>query len=474
MTQYGAGIELRDKHVTVMGLGLHGGGVGIVRWLVGQGAKVTVTDLRTADVLRPSLEALAGLPVRYVLGGHQKQDFIRADLILRNPGVPRESPFLLLAQEHGVPVLMEMGLFFRLCPAPIIAITGTKGKSTTTSLLGAMIRRERPDAVVAGNLAGGSPQWHGAPPALELLPDIKPDTPVILELSSWQLEGLPPGVSPHLACVTNVLPDHLNRYRDMADYTTAKKPIFLHQAAGDTVVLNYDNAVTCGFATEAPGRVAWFSVSQHVVGMHVDADRLTWLSQGQTTGVAALADLHLPGRHNLENALAAAALAMSWGCQPADIAAALRDFAGVPHRLETVAEIDGVRYVNDSAATTPEATLAALAALPDSAPVILIAGGSHKGLSFGELARGMATRVKAVVILEGTASDGLEAALRAVTPGQPPIAGRFGSLSAALEVARGLASPGDVVLLSPASASFGLFANEFQRGDQFRDLVQRL
>jgi len=466
-------VDLQGKRVLVMGLGLHGGGLGLTRWLVQQGAIVTVTDLKSASELRPSLEALAGLPVQFVLGQHREEDFRQADLVIRNPAVPRESPYLGIAREHGVPVEMEMGLFFRLCPAPIIGITGTKGKSTTTTLTGAMIRRRRPDAVVAGNLAGGNTGYASAQCALELLPHIRSHTPVVLELSSWQLEGLPPDLCPHIACVTNLYPDHLNRYRDLADYASAKKAIFLHQRANDAVVLNYDNRFTCAFATEAPSRVAWFSRRQRVEGAFLEGERLLWRWQGRTMAVATVQDVPLPGAHNLENVLAAIAVAMLWGADPEDVRQAIRDFVGMPHRLEFIAEIDGVRYYNDTTATTPDATLAALAAFNEAQGVILIAGGADKGLDFDGLGRAVVAQVKAVVLLEGTATDRLEAAVTAAG-GRQRLAGRYGSLPEAVARAREIAVPGDVVLLSPGCASFGLFVNEFERGNLFRELVRRL
>lgn len=456
-----------------MGLGLHGGGLGVTRWLIGQGADVTVTDLKTADQLQPSVDALAGQAVRFVLGRHEATDFAAADLVIRNPGVPSQSAYLKIARDHGVPVEMEMGLFFRLCPAPILAITGSKGKTTTTSLTGAIIRRSRPDAVVAGNIAGGIPQWHGALPALELLPRIHANTPVVLELSSWQLEGLPGDAAPHIAAITNVLPDHLNRYASMADYAASKALIFEHQRPADTVILNYDDPITCGFAAKAPAKVAWFSRKGQVQGAFLAGDEIRWQCRGEATSLASLADVQIPGLHNLENVLAAAALAMVWGASAQDVRAVIREFSGVPHRLEFVAQAQGVRYYDDTTATTPDATIAALEAFSRDVPIILIAGGSDKGLDYDQVAQAIARRVKSVVLLGGVGTDKLESALRA-QPAGDRIAGRFNSLEEAVSSARGLAAPGDVVLLSPACASFGMFANEFQRGDQFKRLVKEL
>jgi UDP-N-acetylmuramoylalanine--D-glutamate ligase len=469
----GVAAALRGKRVLVMGLGLHGGGLGVTRWLIGQGADVTVTDLKTADQLQPSLEALSGQPARFVLGRHDAADFASADLVIRNPAVPSQSPFLKIARDNRVPVQMEMGLFFHLCPAPIMAVTGTKGKTTVTSLAGAIIRQSRPDAVIAGNIAGGSRQWHGELAALELLPYIQPDTPVVLELSSWQLEGLGPTAAPHIAVATNVLPDHLNRYASMADYAASKALIFEHQRPDDTLVLNYDNRFTCGFATQAPAKVAWFSRANAVQGAFLAGDEIRWQCRGEVTSVASRADVRIPGLHNLENVLAATALALVWGASLKEVRAAIREFPGVPHRLEFVAQVGGVRYYDDTTATTPDATIAALESFAVDTPIVLIAGGSDKGLAYDRAARAIAQRVKSVVLLDGAGTDKIESALRAQRAGDR-IAGRLDSMDKAVSSARRLAAPGDVVLLSPASASFGMFANEFQRGDQFKQLVKAL
>src|SRR3954471_13444754 len=242
-------MDLRGKSALVMGLGIHGGGLGVARFLADHGAHVTVTDLRGPEQLQSSLDALADLPITFVLGQHRDEDFRSVDLVIRNPGVPRESRYLRIARASGAAIEMEMTLFFRLCPGPILGITGTKGKTTTTLLAAAMLREQYPDTVVAGNLRVS---------ALETLPRITAGTPVVLELSSWQLEGLGEAhLSPQYACVTNVSPDHLNRYSGMADYAQAKKQIFRWQGHRGVVVLNHDDAEVASWAGEAPGVVVW-------------------------------------------------------------------------------------------------------------------------------------------------------------------------------------------------------------------------
>lgn len=466
-------IDIGGKRVLVMGLGVHGGGLGVTRYLARNGAEVTVTDLRTAAQLAPTLAELEGLPVRYVLGEHRLEDFRAAEIVIRNPGVPRESPFLAAARQAGAAIEMEMTLFFRLCPGPILGITGTKGKTTTTLLAGAMLQKQYADTVVAGNLRVS---------ALEQLPRIGPATPVVLELSSWQLEGLgEAGLSPRWACVTNVSEDHLDRYASMDAYAAAKAHIFEHQRSDGIVVLNLDDERTRRMAERAAGDVVWFGGAIEHAGQSRGArwsgERLVWFEGEQHENICRASDVRLPGAHNLANVAAAAALAHSFGVAFEHIRTAVRGFESVPDRMETVREVHGVRYVNDTTATAPVAALAALRSV--DRPVIVIAGGADKQLDFGELGECLAERAKAVVLLAGTATPKLEQALRrSLSRGARrmplPVGGPFDALDAALDAARGLAEPGDVVLLSPGCASFGMFRNEFDRGEQFRQLVQAL
>jgi len=470
-------VELRDKRVLVMGLGVHGGGLGVTRFLCEQGADVTVTDLRTAELLAPTLTQLEGLPVRFVLGEHRDEDFRNTDLVIRNPGVPRESRYLQLAREAGAAIEMEMTLFFRLCPSPILGITGTKGKTTTTLLTGAMMREQYPDTVMAGNLRVS---------ALEQLPKIGPDTPVVLELSSWQLEGLGEAqFSPRYACVTNISPDHLDRYGSMEAYIEAKEQIFLHQDRAGMVVLNASDAVVRGMERRAHN-VVWFSANSledAELKSFADAqDRLclwqdkelVWQRGAQREVVAHASDVQLVGRHNLANIAAAAALVLSYGVDPVHVRNAIRRFTGVPDRMELVREVAGVHYINDTTATTPTAAAAAVQSI--DAPKVVIAGGADKKLDFADFADMLLQRAKAVVLLDGTATPKLIAALEAAQSAKhrPVITEPYNTLQDALDAAGRLAVAGDVVLLSPGCASFGMFKNEFDRGEQFRQLVRAL
>ncbi|MBI5878958.1 MAG: UDP-N-acetylmuramoyl-L-alanine--D-glutamate ligase [Chloroflexi bacterium] len=456
-------MDLAGKRALVMGLGMHGGGVGVARFLARYGARVTVTDLKSEADLRESLDALAGLPIDYVLGEHRASDFAQADLIVRNPGVPREHALLQEARARGVPIEMEIGLFLRACPAPITAVTGTKGKTTTALLVGEIFKAMDPRTVVAGNLRVS---------ALDTLDQIDATTPVVLEMSSWQCEGLADlQTSPHRACITNLHPDHLNRYANMGEYADAKALIFKYQQPGDVVVLNADQKQGREWADQAPARVAWFSRTQPIDGVYLLGDDIVRQAGGQVEVIARRTDLQLPGDHNVENALAAVALALDAGASPAQIQPALRAFHGVPHRMELVRELNGVRWINDSTATAPAAAIAALKAVGEN--IIWIGGGSDKKLDFEALGRSLSVRAKLMLLLEGEAHYMLDSMIR-FGGGGTRILGRYKALADAVQDAFAVAQPGDTVLFSPACASFGMFQNEFDRGDQFRALVMGL
>jgi UDP-N-acetylmuramoylalanine--D-glutamate ligase len=426
------------------------------------------------------LAALAGEPITYVLGEHRMEDF-HADVVVRNPAVPRESPYLEEARRHGVPIEMELTLFFARCPGPILGVTGTKGKSTTTALLGEILRQHHPDTVVAGNIRIS---------ALEALPQIGPQTPVVLELSSWQLEGLGErGMAPHLAVITNLSPDHLNRYPTWESYVEAKKLIYQAQGPDDLLVLNADDPIVREFRRDASSQVAWFGVGleRHGAGVRtaggqtlplgagaalVEDGQITWLPANRLARPICPRDQFiLPGEHNLANALAAAAAAGLWGIPTPAIAAGIAAFRGLPDRMEVVRVLDSVIYINDTTSTAPAATIAALHAL--TPPIVLLAGGADKALDFAKMAAAAAARTQAILLLEGSATNKLERALRKAGAG-PQLRGRYDNLAAAVQHAREIAPPGSTVLLSPGCASFGMFRHEFDRGERFREIVRAL
>ncbi len=453
---------LAGRRVLVMGLGLLGGGVAAARYAVAQGAaEVTVTDLRSAELLAPSLAKLTGLPIRYVLGRHEDDDFRHADVVVRNPNVPRGSPYLALARDAGARVEMEIAWFVRACPGPIAGITGTRGKSTTTLLLHAILCRAGLDPLLGGNL--------GNIETLSLLPQITPDRWTVLELGNWMLEGLHTiQRSPRLAIFTNLLPDHLNAYDSMEDYGQAKSAIFRYQRPDDIAIFDADNAYTRRYAAEAPSRDVWLFSPEDGTAWHrgADDDRRPFIYAG---------DVRLRGAHNLANVQAATLAAELIGVAPDVIHAAVADFAGVPHRLEVVRVLDGVTYVNDSASTAPVAGVAALRSFDE--PIVLIAGGNTKHLDASEYANAAAARCKRIVLLAGTASEDFAARVRAHAAQcgiADPVEGPYDDLGVAIAAARAAAAPGDVVLLSPGFTSFGMFLHEFDRGDRFRDQVRAL
>jgi len=436
-----APIDYSGRRALVMGLGVHGGGAGVARFLAERGATVTVTDLQPAERLATSIEGLRDLDIRWVLGEHRDQDFRDVDFLIRNPGVPNTNRFLSVAKAHGVPIYMEMTLFFMECPPDrVVGITGTKGKTTTTTLLGEILRHAGRDVVIAGNLRVS---------ALEQLARIGPQTDVVLELSSFQLEGLDViQTSPRAALITNLMNDHMNRYTSFQAYSEAKRNIFRYQGADGVLALNREDERVRAMESLAPGYVVWYGAGDDIPGAEHS---------------------RLRGRHSRFNMAGAAVLAEALGVEPHTVGEAIAGFAGVPYRQELIRELGGIQFINDTAATTPDATLAALDSL--DRPVVLIAGGSDKELDFaalGVVVRALGADVRAVVLLEGSATDKVAAALG------EHVAGRYASLRAAVEAAHRLARPGDAVLLSPGCASFGMFVNEFDRGDQFNEIVRGL
>jgi UDP-N-acetylmuramoylalanine--D-glutamate ligase len=457
-----------DKRVTVMGLGSFGGGVGLTRYLVQQGATVTVTDLRNAEALSKSLEALRDLPIRYVLGKHDVDDFIDTDTVFVNPAVPLDSPYVQQAQAHGVRLDSEINLFVRACRGRIIGITGSVGKSTTTALLGTILRLHDARTLVGGNL-GGSLLSH--------LADITPETPVVLELSSFQLEQLAwQRYSPPLAVVLNLAPNHLDRHGTMAAYQQAKEHILAYQQPTDVAILNWDDATVRSMASRGRGRRVCFSVEATLdEGVYCQDDRIVMAQSGQQRVLCRQADLYVPGAHNLSNAAAATAAAAILGVPAETMVRGCQTFRGLPHRLELVATVAGVQYYNDSKATTPLSTLRALQAF--DTPVILLAGGYDKGTPFDELGQVIQRRAK-VALLYGTTASKLALAIDQAAvhiPGGPrPQVHQLDTLDVAMAQATRLAVPGDVVLLSPACASYDQYPHYEARGDHFRQLVQTL
>ncbi|MFP4106970.1 MAG: Mur ligase family protein [Phycisphaerae bacterium] len=432
-------MELQGKRVTVVGLGRFGGGVGVTRWLCRQGAIVTVSDAADAAALKDSVAQLDGFDVTLHLGRHDERDFTDADLLVVNPAVPKESPLIGRAEQAGVPRTSEINLFIERCNAPIAGITGSVGKSTTTAMAGAILATQR-TTHVGGNIGRS---------LLETLPEIREDHVVVLELSSFQLEDLPLiATSPHVALVTNLTPNHLDRHGTMDAYAAAKRNIFAFQGPDDVLILNRDDEPTRGWADDAPGRVEFFGSDQEPF------------------------ELAVPGEHNQLNARAAWAIARQFNVPRQRAAEALKSFTGLPHRLSLVAEKDGVRYFNDSKCTTPGGAMVAAGAFKPRR-AILIVGGYDKNVSFAEMGRFLAERAKGVIALGATAGQ-IAAAVDDARAEDIPVLMRATTLEQAVTLAADLADAGDAVLLSPACASYDMFVNYEQRGDEFVRLVRQL
>lgn len=455
-------LPVAGRRVTVMGLGTREGGIGVARFLAERGALVTVTDLKTEAELAEPLQRLAGLPIRYVLGRHEERDFTPegADMVVRNPTVRRTSRFLQIARSTGVPIEMEMSLFLRACPAPVIGVTGTKGKTTTATLCAAMLAAWDPRTVLAGNMGIT---------AVGQLGRITPDTPVVLEISNWQLEAMAEhGLSPQIAVLTNIAEDHLDTYESFDEYAETKRSIAHHQRPGDALVVNADDPEAWKAATSTRARVVPFGFGDR-------GGDGCWIGDGELKARISGVEVTIPTpggwpKHRLENAAAAAAAALLRGAPPEAVAAGLASFTGVRDREETVGEVDGVTYVNDTAATAPAAVVASLRSFAGRR-VHLIAGGADKRLDLWPLAKAAQEAGSVVYLLHGTATPRLEAMLASVSV---PTQGPFESMAAAVEAAAAAAQPGDVVLLSPGCASFGLFRDEFERGERFREAVRAL
>ena len=548
--------DFTGKRVTVLGLGVLSGGVASARYFAVRGADVTVTDLQPAEALRKSIDALAPWPVRYVLGEHRDEDITGADLVVVGPAVRDDSPFLRLARDRGIPLTTETNLVFENCGRPIIGITGSNGKTTTTRLIGAMFQPVDPATLVGGNIGrsvlneladmdvadgqdeaaeNGNPSGEMSDPSATpgTGPGATPgaggtrvrptdESPVILELSSFQLHRLAwIRQSPGVALVTNLSPNHLDWHGTFDAYEEAKQHIVHYQSPEDVVVLNADDERLRGWEDLCPGHVSWFSMEGPVeTGCYVRDGQVIYRGPAGENGAADKsggADEHdpdigegpderglpservvcpvdalrLPGPHNRANLLAAVTAACLWGIPASVIRSTVEAFRGVEHRLEEVAEINDVDFYNDSACTTPASTITALRAF--DAPVVLIAGGYDKGMSFDGMASVLVRRARAAVLIGATA-DAIETAIakagvvhaagtkanashtadvKAGTTDALTIARSY-SLDDAVRQSAGLARPGDVVVLSPGCASYDMFTNYEERGRRFKEAVAAL
>jgi UDP-N-acetylmuramoylalanine--D-glutamate ligase len=457
-------MELRDKRVLVVGLGKSG--VASALFLKAHGARVTVSDTKSGDELRNEIPVLLDHGITVETGGHGERTFRGQDLIVVSPGVPVDAPLLVQARSLGEAVIGEIELAAQFLPGPIVAITGSNGKTTTTTLTGEIMAAGGFPTLVGGNIGT---------PAISLAEHARPETVTVLEVSSFQLETIQT-FRPKIAVVLNVTPDHLDRHQTIETYVDAKARIFENQQNEDFAVLNEDDPICVTMAARTRAQVFWFSRQKEVKqgawvreGNIVFRDGAGFQKEAQRE-VMLVSEIPLKGAHNLENVLAAVCAGALMGCAPEKIREAVRDFKAVEHRLEFVATIRGVDYYNDSKATNVDATIKALESFP--ANIHLILGGKDKGSDYTVLNDLLRQRVKRVYTI-GAAAGKIESQIVSSKGGGVEVV-RAETLENALRKANAAAQPGDVVLLAPACASFDQFKNYEQRGQVFKEIVRGL
>jgi UDP-N-acetylmuramoylalanine--D-glutamate ligase len=457
------GEVLAGRRIVILGLARQG--TALARFLAQAGADVLVSDLKGEAALADQLAELADLPLHYVLGEHPSSLLDRADLLCLSGGVPLDLPLVEEAQRRGIPLSNDAQLFLERCPASVVGITGSAGKTTTTALVGEMCRLAGLRTWVGGNIGN---------PLIADVDRIEPDDCVLMELSSFQLEVMT--ISPHVAAVLNITPNHLDRHKTMEEYIAAKRNIVARQRPEDFALLGYDDANARALALDTAAHLLWFSGGAEVEeGAFKTNGELTLRLDGVDRVICQTAEVQLRGYHNLLNLLAACVLAGVAGV-PVDVMREVAaTFTGVEHRLELVRELDGVRWYDDSIATAPERSLAALRSFEES--IVLLAGGRDKELPWDEFAGEAVQRVRRLITF-GEAGP-MIARVVGDRLTEEPEAGLVGitqvdTLEEAVEVAARLARPGEVILLSPGGTSFDAFRDFAERGTRFKELVQRL
>jgi UDP-N-acetylmuramoylalanine--D-glutamate ligase len=447
-------MELKDKRVLVVGLGKSG--VASALFLKARGARVTVSDTKSGDELRNEIPVLLDHGIAVETGGHGERTFREQDLIVVSPGVPVDAPLLERVRSLGGRVIGEIELAAQFLPGRIVAITGSNGKTTTTTLAGEILTVGGFPTLVGGNIGT---------PAISLTERAKPETVIVLEVSSFQLETIQT-FRPKVAVVLNVTPDHLDRHKTFEIYADAKARIFENQKGDDFAVLNADDPTCVAMAADTRAQVFCFSRQQEVKqGAWVHEGDILFRDGARQREIMLVSEISLKGAHNLENVLAAVCASALMGCAPEKIRQAVHNFKAVEHRLEFVATIGGVDYYNDSKATNVDATIKALESFP--ANVHLILGGKDKGSDYSVLNDLLRERVKRVYTI-GAAAAKIESQIKNVEIEHSE------TLENAIRKAHAIAEPGDVVLLAPACASFDQFKNYEQRGHVFKEIAQRL
>lgn len=454
--------KIKDKKVAVLGIGVSN--TPLIKYLSRLGVDITAFDKADAEKLKTITGEFEGLDIKYSLGADYLKNLKGFDVIFRTPGMRYDLPELLAEVDRGAELTSEMEVFVELCPARIFAITGSDGKTTTTTLIYNMLKEQGYNCWLGGNIGL---------PLLSKIDEIVEEDMVVLELSSFQLHTMKK--SPHVAVVTNLSPNHLDVHKSMEEYIDAKKNIFIYQREKDKVILNYDNDITREFPPQAKGEVVFFSrVGALQEGAVLSGNKLVYRHQGQETEVVDAEDILLPGDHNIENYLAAIAAVIDY-VTPENIRKVATTFEGVEHRIEPVREINGVRFYNDSIATSPTRAIASIRAFKQK--VILIAGGYDKKIPYDSMGEVIVDKVK-ILVLTGATGPKIEKALMVEIEktgyGRDIKVINCETLEDAVMQAYKNAASGDIILLSPASASFDMFRNFEEKGNRFKEIVNSL
>lgn len=437
-------VKYRDKRVLIVGLGLQGGGVGTARFFAELGAIVTVTDLKSAEELAPSIRALAPYDVSYRLGGHLTEDFVKADVIFKGPSIKWDMPEIVEALNHGIPVEMETAFFAANTKGIVIGITGTRGKSTTTQMIYEVLKQRDKKIYLAGNIPNTS--------TIELLNKVNQGDLAVLELSSWQLSGFHrKKISPHIAVFTNFYPDHLNYYSSMEEYLYDKKAIYLYQKPEDYLVINK-------------------SIEALIKDDQIKSQTLSFSAADFPDNL--FHPRGVRGVHNQENAAAALTTVKISGADHLQAIDIIKNFSGLPYRQQLIKTIGNVIFINDTTSTTPTAAIKAVETFSNK-PIVLIAGGNSKGLPINQLIESL-NSVKRIILLKGTMTDKMFPILKEKYPDKISIV--FDDLEAAVSEAykqtKDLAEC--YILFSPGATSFAMFKNEFHRGEEFNRIVNSM
>ncbi|MCX7709618.1 MAG: UDP-N-acetylmuramoyl-L-alanine--D-glutamate ligase [Clostridia bacterium] len=465
ISEFKAGI--RDKKVAVLGIGVSN--IPLIRYLSAFGVDITAFDKTGKEQLEQVIKDFEGTSVKFSVGEGYLQNLKGFDVIFRTPGIRFDIPELVAEKERGAEITSEMEVFFDLCPAQIIAVTGSDGKTTTTTLIYNILKEEGYNCWLGGNIGT---------PLLSRIEEIKESDKVVLELSSFQLHTMKK--SPEVAVITNLSPNHLDVHKSMEEYVDAKKNIFRFQDDRKgfgkiKTVLNYDNDITRSFAQEVKNESVFFSrVNEIKEGAAFKGGQLLYIKDGKETEIVKAEDIVIPGVHNIENYLAAAAATIDY-VKPETIRKVATTFKGVEHRIELVRELNGVKFYNSSIDSSPSRTIAALNTFKQK--VILIAGGKDKGIPYDEIGDPILEKVKCLVLIGATApkiEEALKAAMNRAENAEEIPTFKVNTYEEAVETAYAQSKAGDVVILSPASTSFDMFKNFEERGRVFKNIVNSL